>query len=166
MKEMNKDMENLLERAQLKKIPFSAPEGYFDSLEERLRERTFQTKPEKKWGAWKGVLKAGLTLAASFLIVAGLGWGVMKLTNMSQNRMAVNTDSYLTEEGNMMIDSLLNRFGAIEIADIYQNSLAQEYNDDYTETLSEEEYEALEEYISLVAPSYPGLLTDEIALNR
>lgn len=162
MKEMNK--ENILEREEMKKIPFDAPQGYFDSLEERLRERTFQTDEGKKRGSWTRVLRAAFTLAASFLLVFGMGWGVMKLTNHSQNKIAANTESLLTEDGNMMIDSLLNRYGAIEVVNVYENSLAQEYTED-SDQLSDEEYDALEEYITLMTPSYPGL-AEEIAMNR
>ena len=160
--ERNNEMD-ILQRAELRKIPFDAPEGYFENLEERLREKTLQTKPSGKWD-WVKVLKASLALAASFLLVAGMGWGIMKLTSLHQNKALAQSE--LTEEGNMMLDSLVNKFGAIEVVDIYHNSLAQDVPENEDDDLSDEEYDALEEYITLMAPSYPGLIAEEITSNR
>ena len=109
---------DILQKDGMRTLPFSTPEGYFDSVEERLRERTFQTRPSAKWETWGKTLKAGLGLAASFLLIAGMGWGIMKLTNLKQNQTALAEQ---TEETDMMMDSLVNRFGAIEVAGIYQN---------------------------------------------
>ena len=153
---------DILQKDGMRTIPFSVPEGYFDSVEERLRERTFQTKPSG-WGSWTKALKASLALAASFLLVAGMGWGIMKLTSIHQSKAIAQ--SSLTEEGNMMLDSLVNKFGAIEVVDIYSNSLAQDVEDDFDD-LSDEEFDALEEYITTMAPSYPGLIAEEITSNR
>lgn len=157
--ERNNDID-ILQRAEMKQIPFTTPDGYFDTVEERLRERTFQTQPDGKWGSFRRALRAGLTLAASFLLVAGMGWGIMKLTEIRQDRIAANQQTELTEEGNMMLDSLVSRFGAIEVADVYHNSIAGYYPD--VDEDSDEDYDALEEYITLMVPSYPGLLAEEI----
>ena len=163
--ERNKDMD-ILQIGKMKKMPFDVPDGYFEEVEERLRERTFQTRPDGKWGSWRSVLKAGLALAASFLIVAGMGWGIMKITNLSQDKIAAKEQTGLTEEENMVLDSLVNRFGAIEVAGVYQNSLAGYYPEEEADAAPGEEYEALEEYITLMAPSYPGLIAEELTNNR
>lgn len=160
--ERNNEMD-ILQRAEMRKIPFDAPEGYFENLEERLREKTLQTKPSGKWD-WVKVLKASLALAASFLLVAGMGWGIMRLTSLRQNNTLAQNE--LTEEGYMMLDSLVNKFGAIEVVDIYHNSLAQDVPEEEDNVLSDDEYYALEEYITLMAPSYPGLIAEEITTNR
>ncbi len=154
---------DILQKDGMKTLPFSTPEGYFDSVEERLRERTFQKEPSAKWDAWAKALKASLALAASFLLVAGMGWGIMKLTNLKQNQTAVLAEQ--TEETDMMLDSLVNRFGAIEVVDVYRNSISQDIQEE-NDALSAEEYDALEEYITTMAPSYPGLIAEEIASNR
>ena len=155
---------DILQKDGMRTLPFSTPDGYFDSVEERLRERTFQTRPSAKWETWGKTLKAGLGLAASFLLIAGMGWGIMKLTNLKQNQTAVLAEQ--TEETDMMMDSLVNRFGAIEVAGIYQNSLSEDYPEDAEDNLTNEEYDALEEYITTMAPSYPGLIAEEITSNR
>ncbi|MBQ3382688.1 MAG: hypothetical protein IJG54_05095 [Bacteroidales bacterium] len=155
---------DILQKDGMRTLPFSTPEGYFDSVEERLRERTFQKEPSAKWDAWAKALKASLALAASFLLIAGMGWGIMKLTNLKQNQTAVLAEQ--TEETDMMMDSLVNRFGAIEVAGIYQNSLSEDYPEDAEDNLTNEEYDALEEYITTMAPSYPGLIAEEITSNR
>lgn len=160
--ERNNEMD-ILQRAEMRKIPFDAPDGYFENLEERLREKTLQTKPSGKWD-WVKVLKASLALAASFLLVAGMGWGIMRLTSLKQNNTLAQSE--LTEEGNMMLDSLVNKFGAIEVVDIYHNSFAQDVPEEEDDDLSDDEYDALEEYITLMAPSYPGLIAEEITTNR
>ncbi len=154
---------DILQKDGMRTLPFSTPEGYFDSVEERLRERTFQKEPSAKWDAWAKALKASLALAASFLLIAGMGWGIMKLTNLKQNQTAVLAEQ--TEETDMMLDSLVNRFGAIEVVDVYRNSISQDIQEE-NDALSAEEYDALEEYITTMAPSYPGLIAEEIASNR
>ncbi len=154
---------DILQKDGMRTLPFSTPDGYFDSVEERLRERTFQKEPSAKWDAWAKALKASLALAASFLLVAGMGWGIMKLTNLKQNQTAVLAEQ--TEETDMMLDSLVNRFGAIEVVDVYRNSISQDIQEE-NDALSAEEYDALEEYITTMAPSYPGLIAEEIAYNR
>ena len=90
----------------------------------------------------------------------------MKITNLSQDKIAAKEQTGLTEEENMVLDSLVNRFGAIEVAGVYQNSLAGYYPEEEAETAPGEEYEALEEYITLMAPSYPGLIAEELTNNR
>ncbi len=154
---------DILQKDGMRTLPFSTPDGYFDSVEERLRERTFQTRPSARWETWGKTLKAGLGLAASFLLIAGMGWGIMKLTNLKQNQTAVLAEQ--TEETDMMLDSLVNRFGAIEVVDVYRNSISQDIQEE-NDALSAEEYDALEEYITTMAPSYPGLIAEEIASNR
>ncbi len=155
-----KDSE-LLERAKMRKIPFSVPEGYFQSVEQRLQEKCFNT-PVQKRGLLITSLKAGLTLAASFLIVAGLGWGVMRLTNnVQQANLAENSQIQLSEEGQIVMDSLISKFGAIEVAEMYHYSNTIDIPE--TVDLTDEEYLAIEEYISLMAPSFSGLLAEELS---
>lgn len=154
---------DILQKAKMRQIPFSTPEGYFENMEERLREKILPNQPKGWWPSWAKTLKASLALAASFIIVAGLGWGVMKLTGQNQTTFASNTTE-LSEES-FLLDSLLSRYGAIEVSQGYHNSLAEGYTE-APNILSEEEYDALEEYIALRTPSYPGLLAEELMTNR
>lgn len=158
---------NILERAEMKKIPFSTPEGYFDSVESRLQEKVFGEKTKGGWlYSMKKTLRPVLTLAASFIIVAVMGWGVMRLTNLSQNQntIALNTQDEIVISDDLILDSLINRYGAIEVVQLYQNSQLGVYEAE-TE-VSEEESAALEEYITLMAPSFPGLLAEELTQNK
>ena len=159
---------NILERAEMKKIPFSTPEGYFDSMESRLQEKVFGEKTKGGWlYSMKKTLRPVLTLAASFIIVAVMGWGVMRLTNLNQNKntIALNTQDDIAINDDLILDSLINRYGAIEVVQLYQNSQLGVYEAE-AEGVSEEENAALEEYITLMAPSFPGLLAEELTQNR
>lgn len=70
---------DILNREEFKQNPFTAPEGYFATLEDSLRDKVFAT--EKKPAGFVGVLKPALMLACSFAIILGLGYGVLSLTN-------------------------------------------------------------------------------------
>jgi hypothetical protein len=66
----------------LKKNVFNAPEGYFDSLQDRIAERVSAAEPQQQL-SWFQVLRPQLAFAASFvaLVVAGYG-GVVLLNNL------------------------------------------------------------------------------------
>lgn len=72
-----KDTKNMLEQESLKQAPFTVPEGYFATVEDRVRERIAQ--PAKRSRLWT-VLKPGIAVAAMFLIIIGLGYATLSLT--------------------------------------------------------------------------------------
>lgn len=72
-----KETKNMLEQDSLKQSPFTVPEGYFGSVEDRVRERI--AKPAKSSRLWT-VLKPGIAVAAMFLIIFGLGYATLSLT--------------------------------------------------------------------------------------
>jgi hypothetical protein len=72
----NKD---ILEREEFRQNPFTAPEGYFASLEDQLRDKVLGT--EKRPVGLVGVLKPALMMVCSFAVIIGLGYGVLSLTN-------------------------------------------------------------------------------------
>ena len=74
---MMKDTKNILEQASLKQAPFTVPEGYFVTVEDRVRERI--AKPERGTRLWT-VLKPGMAVAAMFLIIFGIGYATLSLT--------------------------------------------------------------------------------------
>ena len=155
---MEKNRLDILEEERMKQIPFTTPENYFESLEERIAEKVFPSEKKGWWTSLGKVLKPAIGLAASFLIVAGLGWGVMRLTQTARTDLAQNVEN--TEEG-QMLDSLVKDFGAIEV-----NRLYADYEDVSDNTQDDEysdETDALEEYITLMAPSFPGLLAEELS---
>ncbi len=83
MNGQNKYTDRPLEDPDLKRNPFSVPEGYFSQMEESVRQ-AISSEKETAEALPKGtaMLKPALMLAAMFLIVAGLGLGVVKLTDV------------------------------------------------------------------------------------
>lgn len=74
---MMKETKNILEQESLKQAPFTVPEGYFATVEDRVRERI--AKPEGRTRLWT-VLKPGIAVAAMFLIIFGIGYATLSLT--------------------------------------------------------------------------------------
>lgn len=72
-----KETKNILEQESLKQAPFTVPEGYFATVEDRVRERI--AKPERSTRLWT-VLKPGIAVAAMFLIIFGIGYATLSLT--------------------------------------------------------------------------------------
>jgi hypothetical protein len=71
----------------LKRYPFSAPEGYFDNLEENLRSAVFN--PAQEESLYIKYFKPALLLTCSFVMIFGLGHGALKL---SEGLFSVNYD--------------------------------------------------------------------------
>lgn len=72
-----KETKNILEQESLKQAPFTVPEGYFATVEDRVRERI--SKPANSRRLWT-VLKPGIAVAAMFLIIFGIGYVTLSLT--------------------------------------------------------------------------------------
>ena len=155
---MEKNRLDILEEERMKQIPFTTPENYFESLEERIAEKVFPSEKKGWWTSLSKVLKPAIGLAASFLIVAGLGWGVMRLTQTARGDLAQNIEN--TEEG-QMLDSLVKDFGAIEVNRLYADY--EDVSDNTQDDEDSDETDAIEEYITLMAPSFPGLLAEELS---
>ena len=155
---MEKNRLDILEEEGMKQIPFTTPENDFESLEDRIAEKVFPSEKKGWWTSLGKILKPAAGLAASFLIVAGLGWGVMRLTQTARGDLAQNAEN--TEEG-QMLDSLVKDFGAIEVNRLYADY--EDVSDDLQDFEDSDETDALEEYITLMAPSFPGLLAEELS---
>ena len=155
---MEKNRLDILEEEGMKQIPFTTPENYFESLEERIAEKVFPSEKKGWWTSLGKVLKPAIGLAASFLIVAGLGWGVMRLTQTARGDLVQNIEN--TEEG-QMLDSLVKDFGAIEVNRLYADY--EDVSDNTQDDEDSDETDAIEEYITLMAPSFPGLLAEELS---
>lgn len=154
---------DFLENRLLKEFPYTLPDGYFSSLEERVRERTFGHKPDGKWGALFRSFKAAAALAASFLIVFGLGYGAIKLT---QNKLAksselasISKDSTSVFENEAILDSLAAKYGPQNLYFAMTNAAEEEI--EVLEIEDESYIEAVQEYLILKSDSYTSLLADE-----
>lgn len=84
MNQKNDIIEELLSEGKCKENPFRMPEGYFDSLADRLSARIAEEEAEAagtpKRPVWR-ILKPAITLAAMFALVFGMGYGVLSLTH-------------------------------------------------------------------------------------
>ena len=119
-----------------KQNPFEAPEGYFSSMEESLRSSVLGHKES----FFVKVFKTAISLAASFVFIFVIGFGVLKLTNpvnvsptyqeavdLAAELDCVNPSvfEYMTEEDfaeydtELSIDDVLEYFDSMESARSY-----------------------------------------------
>lgn len=93
------EQNDILERARQAGQPFKAPEGYFESFEDRLMARiSAEAQPAASTSRrlWT-VLKPALALAATFAIIFGMGYGVLSLTH-TLDRGNADVSGYATVE--------------------------------------------------------------------
>ena len=92
-----KETKNILEQDSLRQAPFTVPEGYFATVEDRVRERI--AKPARSSRLWT-VLKPGIAVAAMFLIIFGLGYATLSLTGTlgsgRSNQMLADADTEIS----------------------------------------------------------------------
>ncbi len=96
-----KNNNDILQREEFRQNPFTAPEGYFASLEDSLRDKVFAT--EKKPAGFVGVLKPALMMACSFAVILGIGYGILSMTGglASQNAQMSEYDEIAAAVENM-----------------------------------------------------------------
>lgn len=112
------DKNNILEREGLKNNPFSVPEGYFDTVEDMVRERI--RTPEKRGPM--SILKPALLLACMFGIIFGIGYGALSLTgtiNQEESRLTAET------EEEIWFHSRFLDFFAADMAEQYEDEQEQ-----------------------------------------
>lgn len=68
-----------IEDKKLKEIPYTAPEGYFESLPDRIESRINGSGTESG-GAWNRFIKPAFAMAASFGLIMMLGYGIIALS--------------------------------------------------------------------------------------
>lgn len=68
-----------IEDKRLKEIPYTTPEGYFESLPDRIESR-INGSVTGSGGAWDRFIKPALAMAASFGLILMLGYGIMALS--------------------------------------------------------------------------------------
>ena len=66
---------------ELRQNPFGVPEGYFASLQEKIAERVADTTPQIAFPALdkRHSWHSQLAFAASFILLVGMGYGMLKL---------------------------------------------------------------------------------------
>jgi len=122
-----------------KRNPFKAPEGYLESLEEKIlslagivqNEEVREVVTSSRGSRWFNVLKPALLLACTFGVIFGMGYGVLRLTG-TLNKPSDTEDSYYAK----MIEK-----GLIRSSFIYpiEEELGYEDFDDEEPVFDEEE---------------------------
>jgi len=94
----------------LRRNPFKAPEGYFGSLNDRIRERI--TEEEAVSSAKpKGLyfhLRSAFNMAASLLLLFGLGYGIMSITSFFDKGREDDTDKIVYIEEGLLRSSFID----------------------------------------------------------
>lgn len=111
---MNERIDEYLNRRSDAENPLRVPEGYLDSLEDRIMARiAAEEEPQsrRKARVWT-ILKPALTLAAMFALVFGMGYGVLSLTHTLKGGSAGSeVPGYATAEEELIRPaSLLNYY--------------------------------------------------------
>ena len=121
MKEKN-TTEDILGRSSLKENPFGVPSGYFAAMQEEVMQKISsgnametEDEPQAAPATFITYFKPALSLAAVFAIVFGMGWSVMKVTEICapETGLAKIEETPLTEEEEII--SILD----ITLEDIY-----------------------------------------------
>jgi hypothetical protein len=114
--------------------PFRMPEGYLESLEDRLLSRIAaeeQPATPARHPAWR-IIKPALTLAAMFALIFGMGYGVLSLTHTLGRGVGSAAEEYASAEEEL----------------IRPVSLIDYYQADETEDTSELDEETLVNYLA------------------
>ena len=153
MKEKN-TTEDILSRSSLKENPFGVPSGYFAAMQEEVMQKISsgnametEEEPQAAPATFITYFKPALSLAAVFAIVFGMGWSVMKVTEIyaPETELAQIDETPLTEEEEII--SILD----ITLEDIYMaGNTAAEEDAQPTITLNKE---VIEQY--LIDSGYP-----------
>lgn len=115
---MNEQMDMLKDLAS-KDNPFRTPEGYLDSLEDRLMARIAaetaeEASSKQQKPVWR-ILKPALTLAAMFALIFGMGYGVLSLTHTLDRGTDTAAEGYASAEEELIHPvSLINYYQSAE----------------------------------------------------
>ena len=132
-----KEIKDILDDIALKQNPYSVREGYFDFMESRVNDRI--DHPASTNRVWN-VAKPAILLACSFLIIFGIGYGTLSLTNTlgsgrtERNELAEESfDSFLQKLYNSDIDTF-NADGSISDEEVYK-FMSEYYSPQYVECI-------------------------------
>ena len=126
---------DILAGLQHKANPFRTPEGYFDSLEGRLaarlsdEENATSLKPAGR--VWR-ILKPALTLAATFAIIFGMGYGVLSLTHtIDRENGTTPVAGYASAEEEMIRPASIINYYQSDVQDTEEEEVGEETLVDY-----------------------------------
>lgn len=78
---MEKKINDILEDTNLKNNPFSLPEGYFNKMEDSVRERIHCCNTTNNVSSFGEHFRTYSAMLVMFLLVFGIGYGVISLTS-------------------------------------------------------------------------------------
>lgn len=119
----NNNIENdLLQNPKLKENPFDVPEGYFLALEDSVRAKIH--KPPAPFVSFAMKFKPALMLALTFVIIAGLGYGVASLTRRMTGKGEGEESIFaLIEEGYIRNDFIDNYYEEIDPEKAFKDNI-------------------------------------------
>ena len=138
---------DILQNRELKKYPFDVPESYFSSLEDSVHKRIH--KSPSRLSIFIMRLKPALMLALTFVIIAGLGYGVAALTDKMTVQATPEDPLFsLIDEGYIKSDFIYSFYDEIDMQTAFIEDV--EVNEDMInyfldEVSTEELYQILSE---------------------
>lgn len=128
---------DILEDKALKQNPYSVESSYFEFIGSRVNDKI--DNPVATNRIWN-VAKPAILLACSFLIIFGIGYGTLSLTNTLGNGRSENTelaeesfDDFMQELYNADLDSF-NSDGNISDEEVY-TFMSEYYSPQYIECI-------------------------------
>lgn len=113
---MNKE-KDILAKLREADNPYSVPEGYFSTIEDRVREKI--AAPGSKSPVW-AVAKPALLLTCMFAVILGIGYGTMALTGTA----ASDRTSEYADETDILAEETFSVMGDDEIIEYLSDNLS------------------------------------------
>lgn len=105
------EKKDILEQLRNSRGGFSVPEGYFDTVEDRVREKISNPRAENP--VW-AVAKPALLLSCMFVLILAIGYGTMSLTGTPSSgeagKLAEDAAEVVMEQdfGNLEDDEIID----------------------------------------------------------
>ncbi len=113
---MNKDFKDILDNKDLKKNPFTLPQGYFTQMEDNVREKIHSEHAIERGGSLISQLRTYTAMLAMFLLLFGVGYGVISTTGVSNVKYnGLSGIISIPQEDTLSDEELLIIFGQTDI---------------------------------------------------
>lgn len=91
---------HIIEQKHLKENPFSVPDGYFSLLPQRLHKQISKISAEEypvvQFSSFKTRLKSQLSLAASLVIMIGMGYAIVHFISPNRSDRDLSYTEYIS----------------------------------------------------------------------
>lgn len=129
----------------MKNNPFTVPDGYFSTIEDRVRERIHA--PRTPFNTFIMRVKPAFMLALMFGVIAGFGYIVSKVTGLiyTDPRESMDPIMAMIEDGWLESSFIYAYSEEIDVEDAFNNSLENtvtiddELSEDIASSLTEED---------------------------